>query len=94
MKILICVALALGGAAQVFAQTTEPSPATSSAATGAEVEALREEVRSLRELVQALQQQVKNQPTADKSSQDQPTLPENPETQTAETSSSAAPSPS
>ena len=94
MKILICVALALGGAAQAFAQTAEPSPASSSPATSAEVEALRDEVRSLKELVQTLQQQVKNQPAADKPSSDQPTLPENPEKQIAETTSSAPPAPS
>ena len=92
MKIPIYVALALGVAARVSAQTAEPSPASSSPATSAEVEALREEVRSLKELVQTLQQQVKSQPAPDKSNPDQPLLPENPEKQTAETSSSPAPS--
>ena len=92
MKILIYVALALGVAARVSAQTAEPSPVSSSPATSAEVEALREEVRSLKELVQTLQQQVKSQPAPDKSGPDQPLLPENPEKQTAETSSSPVPS--
>ena len=92
MKIPIYVALALGVAARVSAQTAEPSPASSSPATSAEVEALREEVRSLKELVQTLQQQVKNQPAPEKSNPDQPLLPENPEKQTAEASSSPGPS--
>ncbi|MEY2529342.1 MAG: hypothetical protein QOJ05_1432, partial [Verrucomicrobiota bacterium] len=94
MKIHICVALALGAAARVFAQTAESSPAASSPATSAEVEALRDEVRSLRELVQTLQQQAKTQPAADKPNPDQPALPENSEKQIAETSSSPGPSPS
>src|SRR6476620_6899385 len=84
MKFLICFALAACVATRVSAQTAvESPPAVSTPASSAEVQALREEVRSLKELVQTLQQQVKGQ---------QPALPENAETPTAETSVSPAPS--
>jgi len=90
MRNLICVALAVCAAAHLSAQT----PEASTPATSAEVQALREEVRSLKELVQTLQQQVKDQqPVTEKTSANPPALPENPETQTAQTSSSPAPSP-
>jgi hypothetical protein len=94
MKTFICVALALCAAARLSAQTAEPAPAASTPASSAEVQALREEVRSLRELVQTLQHQVKDQQTAPEkiTNPNQPALPENPETQTAATGSSPAPS--
>jgi hypothetical protein len=92
MRYFFSAAIAVCMTARLLAQTAEtPSPASSTPATSAEVEALREEVRSLKELVQTLQQQVKTQqPAAEKSSA--PALPENPEPQTADTSSSPAPS--
>ncbi|MFL6520897.1 MAG: hypothetical protein ACJ8NS_11800 [Chthoniobacterales bacterium] len=94
MKIFIGVALAVSAAARVCAQTAEPPPAATTPASSAEVQALRDEVRSLKELVQTLQQQVKDQqPATEKSvTVNQPVLPENPDTQTAATTSSPAPS--
>src|SRR3954449_9877696 len=93
MKIFICLALAVSAAACVSAQTAEPPPTANTPASSAEVQALREEVRSLKELVQTLQQQVKDQqPVTEKSNPNQPALPENPETQTAATANSPAPS--
>src|SRR3954453_22083989 len=94
MRNVIWVALAVCAAARLSAQTPEASPAASTPATSAEVQALREEVRSLKDLVQTLQQQVKEQqPATEKISSNPPALPENPETQTAETTASPAPSP-
>jgi hypothetical protein len=83
--------------AGVFAQTAEPPPATAPApstpATAADVEALRQQVQSLTELVQTLQHQVKEQQAAtEKNNSSAPSLPQNPEPQTAETSGSPAPS--
>jgi len=93
MRHFIWVALTVGLTARLLAQTpeTSPPPAASTSATSAEVQALREEVRSLKELVQTLQRQVKGQEPATEKTES-PTLPENPETQTAETASSPAPS--
>jgi len=94
MRNVIYVALAVCAATRLSAQAPDASPAASTPATSAEVQALREEVRSLRELVQTLQQQVKNQqPATEQTSSNPPALPENPETQTAETGVSPAPSP-
>src|SRR5438045_7179407 len=94
MKILICFALAACVATRVSAQTAaESPPAVSTPASSAEVQALRDEVRSLKDLVQTLQQQVKaQQPATENSNPNQPALPENSETPTAETSASPAPS--
>jgi hypothetical protein len=97
MKIFIRVALAVCATASGFAQTAERSPAApavSTPATTAEVQALREQVQSLKEMVQALQQQMKEQQTAatEKNSSNPPALPQNSETQTAETSASPGPS--
>ena len=90
MRKFIYVAFAVCAAARLCAQT----PEVSTPATSAEVQALREEVRSLKELVQTLQQQVKDQqPTTEKTSANPPALPENPDTQTAQTVSSPVPSP-
>jgi hypothetical protein len=91
------MALAVCATAGVFAQTTEPpavAPTTSTPATTAEVQELREQVQSLKEMVQALQQQVKEQQTAatEKNSANPPALPQNPEAQTADASASPAPS--
>jgi hypothetical protein len=91
MRKFICGALAVCAATRLCAQT----PEASTPATSAEVQALREEVRSLKDLVQTLQQQVKDQqPATEKTTANPPALPENPETQTAQTASSPAPSPS
>jgi hypothetical protein len=98
MKNLIWLALAVCATASGFAQTAERSPAAPAAstpATTAEVQALREQVQSLKEMVQALQQQVKEQQTAatmEKNNSNPPTLPQNSEMQTADTSASPAPS--
>jgi hypothetical protein len=93
MRKLIGIALAVCAAARVFGQTAQTPPAPSTPATTAEVEALREQVQSLKEMVQALQKQVQEQQTAkEKDIATPPTLPENPDTQTAESSSSPAPS--
>ncbi|MEY2501120.1 MAG: hypothetical protein QOI07_1454 [Verrucomicrobiota bacterium] len=90
MKKLIQFAAAVCATAGAFAQTTE-APSGSTPATTAEVQALREQVQSLKEMVQTLQQQVKDQQAA-KNNSAAPPLPENPEPQTAETTSSPVPS--
>jgi len=98
MRNLIRMALAVCATAGVFAQTTEPAavaPTASTPATTAEVQALREQVQSLKEMVQTLQQQMKEQQAAaEKTSSNPPALPQNPETQTADTAASPSPSPS
>jgi len=99
MKIFIRIALAVCATTSGFAQTAERSPAAPAAstpATTAEVQALREQVQSLKEMVQTLQQQVKEQQTAatEKNSSNAPTLPQNSEAQTADTSAPPPPSPS
>jgi hypothetical protein len=94
MRNFLQVAVAVCATASLFAQNPEPpgaTPAASTPATTAEVNALREQVQSLKEMVQALQQQVKEQ-QAEKNGSTPPALPQNPEPQTAETSSSPAPS--
>jgi hypothetical protein len=94
MKTFIQVILAAGAVSGVFAQTAETppmAPAGSTPATTAEVEALRAEVQSLKEMVQTLQQQVKGQ-SATVERSNPATLPQNPEAETADTSSSPAPS--
>jgi len=91
MRNFICVALAVCAAAHLSAQTPEASPAVSTPATSAEVQALREEVLSLKELVQTLQQQVKaQQPATENVNPNPPVLPENSETPTAAASASPA----
>ena len=97
MRQLIQVALAVCAMAGVFAQTAQnppnTAPAGSTPAAAADVEALREQVQSLRELVQTLQQQVKDQQAAmEKNNSTAPSLPQNPEPQSAETSSAPPPS--
>lgn len=96
MRNLIQVALAIGAAASLSAQTAEPSasPVPSSPASTAEVQELRQQVQSLTAMVQALQEQVKQQQLerAKNNSSEPPALPENPEPKTAETTSSPAPS--
>ena len=98
MRNLIYGALAFCAVTTVFAQTAEPNaspPAASTPASTTEVEALRQEVQSLKEMVQTLQQQMKEQPPAspEKNNLNAPALPQNPEPQTADTSSPPAPSP-
>src|SRR5947199_655777 len=63
MKKIILVTLAIFPVAAAFAQVTAPV-STSSPATAADVEALRQQVQSLTETVKALQQQVKDQQAA------------------------------
>src|SRR5437899_11643512 len=63
MKKIILVTLAIFPVAAAFAQVTAPV-STSSPATAADVEALREQVQSLTETVKALQEQVKDQQAA------------------------------
>jgi hypothetical protein len=89
------MALAVCATASLFAQSGEVAPTVPSAstpATSAEVEALREQVQSLREMVQSLQQQVKEQQAVrEKDGSAPPTLPQNPDTQMAETPALPAP---
>lgn len=78
----------------LFAQNSEP-PVAVAPATNAEVQALRDEVRALKEMVQTLQQQVKDQqPAAEKNAAtvSAPVLPDNPETQAADSTTSPPPS--
>lgn len=78
----------------LFAQNSEP-PVAVAPATNAEVQALRDEVRALKEMVQTLQQQVKDQqPAAEKNAAtvSAPALPDNPETQAADSTTSPPPS--
>src|SRR5437899_7088048 len=63
MKKIILVTLAIFPVAAAFAQVTAPV-STSSPATAADVEALRQQVTSLTDTVKALQQQVKDQQAA------------------------------
>ncbi|MEY2518530.1 MAG: hypothetical protein QOF24_289 [Verrucomicrobiota bacterium] len=89
MRKLIFVALACCAMA---ARAAEPG-AEVPPASAADVEALRQQVQSLTELVKTLQQQVKDQQAAkEKNESAAPSLPQNPEPQTADTSSSPAPS--
>ncbi|MEY2561290.1 MAG: hypothetical protein QOG51_1705 [Verrucomicrobiota bacterium] len=89
MRKLIFVALACWAMA---ARAAEPA-AEVPPASAADVEALRQQVQSLTELVKTLQQQVKDQQAAkEKNESAAPSLPQNPEPQTADTSSSPAPS--
>ncbi|MEY2481518.1 MAG: hypothetical protein QOK24_46 [Verrucomicrobiota bacterium] len=89
MRKFIFVALACWAMA---ARAAEPA-AEVPPASAADVEALRQQVQSLTELVKTLQQQVKDQQAAkEKNESAAPSLPQNPEPQTADTSSSPAPS--
>jgi hypothetical protein len=97
MRNSIHVALAICAIASVFAQGAEAPPSTapvaSTPASAAEVEALRQQVQSLTELVKNLQQQVKEQQASkEQDNSAPPALPQSPEPQTADTSSSPAPS--
>lgn len=97
MRNLIQLAFAVCAMAGVFAQTAESPPVSappgSTPASAADVEALRQQVQSLTELVQTLQQQVKEQQAAmEKNNSSARMLPQNPEPETADTSSSPAPS--
>jgi hypothetical protein len=95
MRKFILMALACSALAEV-APGAEPSAETparaSPAASAADVEALRQQVQSLTEMVKALQQQVKDQQAAtEKGNSTAPALPENPEAQTATTSTAPSP---
>jgi hypothetical protein len=97
MRNFIHVALALCAIASAFAQGAEAPPSTAPAgpipASAAEVEALRQQIQSLTELVLTLQQQVKEQQASrEQNNSTAPALPQSPEPQTADTSTSSAPS--
>ncbi|MEY2494874.1 MAG: hypothetical protein QOJ45_1366 [Verrucomicrobiota bacterium] len=80
-------------AARAAEPAAEVPPSGATPASAAEVQALRQQVQSLTELVQTLQQQMIDQHTPkEKNDSAAPALPQNPESQTAETSSSPAPS--
>jgi hypothetical protein len=86
---LTCCAVATVRSAEPAADTGSPN---TSAATAAEVEALRQQVQSLTEVVQSLQQQVKDQQAAiEKNNSTPPTLPQNAETASAENSNASQP---
>jgi hypothetical protein len=92
----VFVALACCALATTPALAAEPAsdaaPAAATPATAADVEALRQQVQSLTATVQALQQQVKDQQAAmEKNNSNPPSLPQNPEPQSAETAGSPAP---
>src|SRR5437868_3170211 len=96
MRKFLIVALAFCAVGARAARSAEPAvdaaPAGTSSATAADVEALRQQVQSLTTMVQALQQQVRDQQAAlEKNNSTAPSLPQNPEAQSAETSSSPAP---
>ena len=94
MRKFIQVALAVGGMASVLAQTDPPATTASTGSTpaaAADVEALRQQVQSLTEMVKTLQQQVKEQQVAkEQNNPNAAALPQNPEPQTADTSSPPA----
>jgi hypothetical protein len=88
---LACCAMATG-VARSAEPPADPAPAGTTPATAADVESLRQQVQSLTSMVQTLQQQVKDQQAAmEKNDSTAPSLPQNPEAQSAETSSSPAP---
>jgi hypothetical protein len=96
MRNFVFVALACCAVATGTARSAEPAtdaaPAGATPATAADVEALRQQVQSLTAMVQTLQQQVKDQQAAmEKNNSTAPTLPQSPEPQSAEVSSSPAP---
>ena len=96
MRMFVFVALACCAVATRTARSAEPAadaaPADVAPATAADVEALRQQVQSLTAMVQTLQQQVKDQQaTMEKNNSTAPSLPSNPESQSAEVSSSPAP---
>ena len=99
MKSLVLVTLACYATAAELAFSAEPAvensqAGTTSPATAAEVEALRQQIQSLTATVQALQQQVKDQQAAiDKNNSPSPSLPENPESLAAGPSDSPGGSP-
>ncbi|PZR76801.1 MAG: hypothetical protein DLM73_01195 [Chthoniobacterales bacterium] len=93
MKNFVKVAFTCCAMTRAFAYAAEP-PAppstTSTPASAAEFEALRQQVQSLTTLVQTLQQQMKDQQAAtEKNNSTAPTLPQNPEPETAATTSSS-----
>ena len=99
MKKFVLVALACCAVAGAASRAAEPAtgsaPEGSTPASAADIEALRKQVQSLTTLVQTLQQQVKDQQTAmEKNNSAAPSLPESPETQSADVSTPPAPAPS
>src|SRR6202171_1724313 len=96
MRKFVFVALACCAVATGTARSAEPAanaaPAGAPSATAADVEALRQQVQSLTAMVQTLQQQVKDQQAAmEKNNSTAPSLPQNPESESAEVAGSPAP---
>lgn len=95
MRKFVFVALACCAVATGVVRSAEPaadaSPAGSTPATAADVEALRQQVQSLTAMVQTLQQQVKDQQAATEKNSAAPSLPKSEDSQSAEVSSSPAP---
>jgi len=88
---LACCVVATGAVCSAE-PATDAAPAGTTPATAADVEALRQQVQSLTAIVQTLQQQVKDQQAAmEKNNSTAPALPQNPEAQSADASSSPAP---
>src|SRR5450631_2406114 len=88
MTKFVFVALACCVVATRAVRSAEPAadatPAGTIPATAADVEALRQQVQSLTAVVQTLQQQVKDQQAAmEKNNSTAPSLPQNPESQSA-----------
>jgi hypothetical protein len=96
MRKFVIVVLAFCAVAARAARSAEPAadaaPAGTTSATAADVEALRQQVQSLTTMVQTLQQQVKDQQAAlEKNNSTAPSLPQSPEAQSADASSSPVP---
>src|ERR1700694_2364469 len=96
MRKFVFVALACGvvamGAVRSAEAAADSAPAGVTPATAADVEALRQQVQSLTAMVQTLQQQVKDQQAAmEKNNSTAPSLPQNPESESAEVAGSPAP---
>ncbi len=88
---LVCCAVTTGRT-HGAEPTTDAAPAGTTPATAVDVEALRQQVQSLTAMVQTLQQQVKDQQAAmEKNNSTAPSLPQNPESQSAEVAGSPAP---
>jgi hypothetical protein len=88
---LACCAMATGEARSNAEPAADATPAVSTHASAADVEALRQQVQSLTTMVQTLQQQVKDQQTALEKNSTAPSLPEKQEPQSADVSTPPAP---
>lgn len=93
MRKFVIVALAFCAMAARAAVPAAEVPPGATPASAADVEALRQQVQSLTELVRTLQQQVQDQQAAkEKNESAAPSLPQNPESQSAGVASSPSPS--